>query len=250
MSCFFFFFLSRFWGFWVFLLGLFYFFKAFGSLLSQLLLCTLLSNVSSVSLSSNHLSSRVRSSISSIYMHLVVALDGPVAFSHPSPINQPKPGSQEQLQLLPSHHLGARDVPSSSQEGNWEEEFHISLRELCKGSLDFGVLREKGKEYPEVERGMERLKKRKKLDEDRDFLWVLTKILSALSIRWKLGIKGVPRLGLELFVGSLVSSWFFFKASPFSTFSLLTRAIFWGCIYNKNPTTHLTRFYHKLCTYL
>lgn len=54
-------------------------------------------------------------------MHLVVALDGPVAFSHPSPSNQPKPGSQEQLQVLPSHHLRARDVPSSSQEGNWEE---------------------------------------------------------------------------------------------------------------------------------
>lgn len=115
---FFFFSLSRFWGFLVFLLGLFYFFKAFGSLLSQLLPCTLLSSVSSVSLSSNHLSSRVSSSIQSIYMHLVVALDGPVAFSHPSPSNQP--GSQEQLQVLPSHHLRAQDVPSSSQERNWK----------------------------------------------------------------------------------------------------------------------------------
>lgn len=62
------------------------------------------------------------------------------------------------------------------------------------------------------------------------FPWVLTKILSAFSIRWKLQLKGIPRLGLELFVGSLVSSWFFLKASKFSTFSLLTRAIFWGCI--------------------
>lgn len=55
-------------------------------------------------------------------MHLAVALDGPVAFSHPNPINQPKPGNQEQLQVLPSHHLRARDVPSSSQKRNWEEE--------------------------------------------------------------------------------------------------------------------------------
>lgn len=55
-------------------------------------------------------------------MHLLVALDGPVAFPpHPSPINQPKPGSQEQLQVLPSHHLRARDVPSSSQGRNWKE---------------------------------------------------------------------------------------------------------------------------------
>lgn len=173
-------------------------------------------------------------------MPLVVTLDGPVAFPHPNPINQPKPGSQEQLQVLPSHHLRAQDVPSSSQERNREEEFHISLRELWKGSLDFGFLKEKGKEYSEVERGVEWLEEREKLDENRYFLWVLTKILSAFSIRWKLGIKGMPRLGLELFVGSLVSSWFFFKASKFSTFSLLTRAIFWGCIYNKNPTTHLT----------
>lgn len=54
-------------------------------------------------------------------MHLIVALDGPVAFSYPNPINQPKPGSQEQLQVLPSHHLRAQDVLNSSQKRNWEE---------------------------------------------------------------------------------------------------------------------------------
>lgn len=101
-------------------------------------------------------------------MHLVAALDGPVAFSHPNPINQPKPGSREQLRVLPSHHLRARDVPSSSQERNGEEKSSTFPSESSeKGAWSLVFLRETGREYSEVEHGAEWLEEREKLGENR-----------------------------------------------------------------------------------
>lgn len=146
-------------------------------------------------------------------MHLVVALDGPVAFSHPNPINQPKPGSQEQLRVLPSHHLRARDVPSSSQGRNWEEKsFTFSLRELWKRSLDFGFLREGGKEYSEVERGVEWLEERKKTGWKQVFLRVLTEIIVSILHQMKTSDQRHPEVGFGAVCGfSCVFMGYFFS---------------------------------------
>lgn len=149
-------------------------------------------------------------------MHLIVALDGPVAFSYPNPINQPKPGSQEQLQVLPSHHLRAQDVLNSSQKRNWEEKsftFPSESSEEGAWILVFWAKWAKNILKLNVERNGWSIGKKNWMKTG--FSLVLTKILSAFSIRWKLQIKGIPRLGLELFQGSLVSSWFFFKANNF-----------------------------------
>lgn len=168
-------------------------------------------------------------------MHLAVALDGPVAFSHPNPINQPKPGSQEQLQVLPSHHLRAQLLSGRNLRG--KEFSHFPQRALRR-ELGFCLVF--------FDRKGQRI----------FWSWTWSRMIGGEGkTGWKQVFFGYwlkycqhspPDENFRskasqgwvwscLWVLLCLHGLFFFKASKFSTFPLLTRAIFWGCIYNKKP---------------